>query len=80
MDILITVNLKREAEEMDRLVISVATGTGIAWGGKPAYEAWLSSRSKPASERPADPILARDMALAQLASQYPGRVKIAKVN
>lgn len=34
----------RQADEMDRLTLAIASGQGIAFGGKEAYEAWQRAR------------------------------------
>jgi hypothetical protein len=70
--------MEREADEMERMTIAVASGTGIAFGGKEAYEAWESSRGKPRRE-PAtgrDAVTARNIELARLRSMFPGSVKV----
>jgi hypothetical protein len=70
--------VEREADEMDRLTIAVASGTGIAFGGKDAYEAWESARGKKPSAPPthSDPVTARNIQLARLRQMFPKSVKV----
>ena len=57
---------------MDRLTLSVATGSGIAWGGQDAFDAWRTSRGYETTSP--DRQAKQDMALARLSRLFPGRV------
>jgi hypothetical protein len=58
---------------MDRLTLSVATGSGIAWGGQDAFDAWRASRGY-AGGAPDARKQKQEMALARLSRLFPGRV------
>ena len=77
LELLITKLVEREVDEAERLTIAVATGTGIAWGGQDAYEAWQSARGRATMPGPAgDPVVARNVQIAQLAQMFPKSVKV----
>lgn len=73
-ELLFTRLAEREADTMDRLTLAVAAGTGIAFGGKEAFDAWQKARSAPTDKE--DRINRQNATLARLSAMFPGAVKV----
>lgn len=72
--------MEREVDAMDRLTLAVAAGSGIAWGGAEAFEAWRSARTGRTPEAGKAAAAKQRASLARLSRLFPGAVTVKRAD